>query len=79
MDACEGPEIDIDALGLKCPLPVLRLRKRLKKLDIGAVISILADDPAAVVDVPFFCIENGHELIELTSTDGAVLFKVRKG
>ncbi len=45
---------EIDAAGLLCPLPVLRLRKRLAALPQGAVVRLLATDPAAWVDVPHF-------------------------
>ena len=59
----------IDARGLLCPLPVLRLRKRLKPLAKGARIELLADDPAAVIDVPHFCAESGNILIETREAD----------
>lgn len=54
---------EIDARGLLCPLPVLRARKRLAALPVGAVLRLVADDPAAVVDVPHFCAEAGHALL----------------
>ncbi|GLK64980.1 sulfurtransferase TusA family protein [Paracoccus kondratievae] len=53
----------IDARGLLCPLPVLRLRKRLLDLPQGSRVMLLATDPAAVIDVPHFCAEAGHRLI----------------
>jgi tRNA 2-thiouridine synthesizing protein A len=53
-------DLEIDALGLLCPLPVLRLRKRLAGQPSGAVVRLLADDPAAAIDVPHFCNEAGH-------------------
>ncbi len=60
----------LDALGLLCPLPVLKARKRLKSMPEGAVLRVLADDPAAIVDVPHFCAEAGHTLLS-QDTDGA--------
>ncbi|WP_210092320.1 sulfurtransferase TusA family protein [Ruegeria sp. HKCCSP346] len=60
----------LDALGLLCPLPVLKARKRLKSMPDGAVLRVLADDPAAIVDVPHFCAEAGHRLLS-QDTDGA--------
>lgn len=54
---------ELDATGLLCPLPVLKARKRLKSLASGDVLKMLADDPAAVIDVPHFCNEQGHELV----------------
>ena len=53
----------VDATGLLCPLPVLKLRKRMRPLPSGGRIRLLADDPAAAVDVPHFCAEAGHELV----------------
>lgn len=62
--------IEIDALGLLCPLPVLRLRKRLAALDAGQVARLIADDPAAQIDVPHFCAETGHVLLETQDVAG---------
>lgn len=53
---------EIDAIGLLCPLPVLKARKRLKSMQVGQVLCLVADDPAAVIDVPHFCNEAGHQL-----------------
>ena len=69
----------IDALGLLCPLPVLKLRKRIKPLNSGDIIELQADDPAAVVDVPHYCAEAGHVLVEMVERDGVTLYRVRKG
>ncbi|CTQ34037.1 sulfurtransferase TusA family protein [Jannaschia rubra] len=56
-------DLEVDALGLLCPLPVLRLRKRMAPLPSGATVVLLADDPAAQIDVPHFCAEGGHEFL----------------
>ena len=69
----------LDALGLLCPLPVLKARKRLQKLEAGACLTLHADDPAAVIDVPHFCNEAGHGLIETREEDGAQIYVIRKG
>jgi tRNA 2-thiouridine synthesizing protein A len=68
----------LDARGLLCPLPVLKLRKRIKPLAPGDVIDLLADDPAAVVDVPHFCSEAGHELVTMDEQPDHILYRVRK-
>lgn len=54
------PEL-IDARGLKCPLPVLRMEKRLASLPSGAALTVLATDPMAKVDIPLYCRQNGHD------------------
>jgi cysteine desulfurase len=50
--AADSGEQIIEALGLKCPLPVIELAKRIDRVPIGAVIRVLADDPAARLDIP---------------------------
>jgi tRNA 2-thiouridine synthesizing protein A len=54
--------LTIDARGLSCPLPVLRLNKALKGLGPGADLVLLATDPAALRDVPVFCAAHGLEV-----------------
>ncbi len=66
-----SPDHDIDARGLLCPLPVLRLRRRLAALPAGTVVRLLADDPAAAVDVPHFCAEAGHAFLGDSALDGS--------
>lgn len=68
----------VDALGLLCPLPVLRLRKRMRALASGDTITLIANDPAAVIDVPHFCAEAGHSLISTSEHDGAQHYTVQK-
>ena len=71
------PEV-IDARGLKCPLPVLKMEKRLAGLPPGASLVVLATDPMAKVDIPLFCKQNRHDCA--VTTDGDVLrFAIIKG
>ncbi|MEM9524291.1 MAG: sulfurtransferase TusA family protein [Pseudomonadota bacterium] len=72
-------DVELDVRGLRCPLPVLKLRKRLGSLASGQVIQVLADDPAVVIDVPHFCAEAGHELISHAEDGGLQTFAIRKG
>lgn len=73
------PDAELDACGLLCPLPVLKARKRLSALAPGQVLRLLATDPAAVVDVPHFCREAGHDLLAVEETDGTRAFLIRRG
>lgn len=72
-------DIEIDAQGLRCPLPVLRLRQRLAVLAPGQVVRLIADDPMAAIDVPHFCVEGGHRMIAKTVEGPANVFYVAKG
>ena len=54
----------LDLRGLKCPLPVLKARKAMKSMTPGEKIWLETTDPLAVIDIPAFCQEVGHELME---------------
>ena len=69
----------LDATGMLCPLPVLKARKRLQALATGDCLTVLADDPAAIVDVPHFCAEAGHELVSADQTGAIQTYVIRKG
>lgn len=58
--------IEVDARGLRCPLPVIRLAEAARDAPAGTVITVLATDPAARHDVPAWCRMRDHELREMT-------------
>lgn len=68
----------IDARGLKCPLPVLKMEKRLAVLPPGAVLTVLATDPMAKVDIPLHCRQHGHEYVFIAERD-VLRFDIVKG
>ncbi|MXQ07666.1 preprotein translocase subunit TatB [Alphaproteobacteria bacterium GH1-50] len=69
---------ELDALGLLCPLPVLKAAKRLRGMTPGTVLKVLADDPAAIVDIPHFCHEQGHALLSAIESDGRQVYLIRR-
>ena len=71
-------DIELDTIGLLCPLPVLKARKRLISMKNGEVLLVLADDPASVIDVPHFCVESGHVLLSHEAKNGQIQFLIRK-
>ena len=62
--------IEVDARGLRCPLPVIRLAAAARDAPAGTRITVLATDPAARHDVPAWCRMRGHELLEITEVTG---------
>lgn len=58
--------IEVDARGLRCPLPVIQLAKAARDASVGTRIIVLADDPAARHDIPAWCRMRDHELREVT-------------
>jgi tRNA 2-thiouridine synthesizing protein A len=53
----------LDCRGQRCPLPVIALARRLPELAVGAVLRVLADDPAAATDIPAWCRLRGQEYV----------------
>lgn len=58
---------ELDLRGYQCPLPVLKTRNAMRKLQPGEQILVLTDDPLAGIDIPAFCNETGQKLIEQAS------------
>ncbi|MDZ4096012.1 MAG: sulfurtransferase TusA family protein [Paracoccaceae bacterium] len=69
---------EIDATGLLCPLPVLKARKRLRAMAPGAILRLITTDPAAVIDVPHFCTESGHSLIQARTSALTHIYLIRR-
>ena len=72
-------EILLDVIGQQCPLPVLRTRKRLLRLAPRALLRVFASDPVARIDMPHFCAEAGHELVEIRDRGTWIEFLIRRG
>ncbi|KXK60480.1 preprotein translocase subunit TatB [Micromonospora rosaria] len=61
----------LDCRGQRCPLPVIAVARRLPELPVGTVVRVLADDPAAAVDIPAWCRMRGQEFVgRITGPDG---------
>lgn len=69
--------VTIDARGLKCPLPVLKMEKQLAALPAGADLLVLATDPMARIDIPLYCRQNGHDCM-VSAEDDVLRFAIVK-
>lgn len=69
----------LDLRGYRCPAPVIKLEAALRKAPSGALFEVLADDPVAAVDIPFFCREAGHLVERLADRGQSCVFQVRRG
>ena len=67
-----------DFTGLKCPLPVLKTKRALKNHSNGEVIEIIADDPAANLDLKHFCEVSGNILLQVTKKNKNLNCFIRK-
>jgi len=75
----DRPISELDVAGLQCPLPVLRARKVLAGMGPGSLLRVRATDPVARIDMPHFCAQAGHELLETTEDGRFLLFLIRRG
>ncbi|MBX6749895.1 MAG: sulfurtransferase TusA family protein [Micromonosporaceae bacterium] len=65
---------------MRCPLPVITLARRLPQVPVGAVVRVLADDPAAAVDIPAWCRLRDQEYLGASpdTADGGPAYDVRR-
>ncbi|MFP3985312.1 MAG: sulfurtransferase TusA family protein [Candidatus Bathyarchaeia archaeon] len=68
----------LDCLGLFCPEPVYRTRLELDKMEVGEILEIWADDPAAERDIRSLVNRLGHELLEIKKDQNKLYFLIRK-
>jgi len=68
----------LDAIGLYCPVPILKTREEIEELSKGQVLEILADDPAAEEDVERWAKRTGNEVLLIEKKDGRLRILVRK-
>jgi tRNA 2-thiouridine synthesizing protein A len=69
---------DLDLVGLKCPLPALKLRKALTRVASGDVMLVTCTDPLAAIDIPNLLRETGDALEETRRDGDRLVFTVRK-
>lgn len=71
-------DLEIDARGLNCPLPLLRLKKGLSKIEPGAIVKITATDPAAHLDIGVFVDQVGHKIVVFNKENEEQVFYIKK-
>lgn len=69
---------EVDASGLNCPLPILRCKKGLSDMQPSQVLKIISTDPGSVKDFDAFCLQTGHELLQLDEEETTFTFYIKK-
>ncbi len=70
--------LELDASGLNCPLPLLRLKKTLIGMASGDVVKVIATDPAAHLDFGVYADQTGHQIIQLIKEANRQIFYFKK-
>ena len=69
----------LDALGLRCPEPVMMVRLQVRKMQDGESLTIIADDPATTRDIPSFCRFMSHTLVTSQTDTLPYTYLIKKG
>jgi tRNA 2-thiouridine synthesizing protein A len=72
------PALTLDALGKKCPIPIIMLADRIREIPVGQTIEVLADDPAAKTDLPAWCALKSQEFVSAADLPVGWSFLVRR-
>ena len=72
------PALTIDALGKKCPVPIIMLANQIRNVPIGQTVEVLADDPAARTDLPAWCALKSQEFVGASDLAVGWSFLIRR-
>ncbi|MDQ9093856.1 sulfurtransferase TusA [Pseudoalteromonas haloplanktis] len=75
----DNPDHQLDAIGLRCPEPVMMIRGAVRKMENGETLLIIADDPSTTRDIPSFCMFMDHTLLEKEVDAIPYRYLVKKG
>ncbi|HUT27450.1 MAG TPA: sulfurtransferase TusA family protein [Methanomassiliicoccales archaeon] len=68
----------LDAKGLMCPMPIVKLAKKMKEMPVGAVLELIADDVGSKEDVPAWCKRTGNEIVDQRDEGNVFYFYIKK-
>ena len=68
----------LDAKGLNCPLPILKTKKAISKMESGQILEVISTDAGSIKDLEAFCNQTGHTLLETIEKDGVYTFTIKR-
>ncbi len=71
-------DVVLDASGLNCPMPILKTKKALQKMDAGQILEVISTDAGSVKDLVAFCNQTGNILLETVEDDGKYVFTLER-
>ncbi len=72
------PDVVHDVTGTYCPIPVVETAEQIRRMEIGQVLELVADDPGVVEDIPAWCRSTGQEFLGMYEEDGEFHLFVKK-
>lgn len=73
-----APDLVIDSLGKRCPIPVIELAKAITQVPVGAVVTVLSDDEAAALDIPAWCAMRTHTYLGPAPSPHGTAYRIRR-
>ena len=68
----------MDLKGLPCPMPVVKVSKGIREVEIGQVVEAVTSDPGALADFPAWARTSGNEILKTEQSDGVIKFYIRR-
>ena len=68
----------LDARGLNCPLPILKAKLALNKMQAGQILHVAATDPHSIIDFEAYCARTGHEIVQIREAEDVIEFLIRR-
>ncbi|WP_339724147.1 sulfurtransferase TusA [uncultured Paraglaciecola sp.] len=75
----ESANYQLDAIGLRCPEPVMMVRLKIREMQVGETVTVIADDHSTTRDIPSFCRFMEHELLDSQSVTSPYRYLIKKG
>ena len=72
------PDAELDCVGLYCPLPIARTKEEIDKIEVGQVLKVEADDPAAEEDIKRWAKRTGHEIVKFEKEGTILTFFIKR-
>jgi tRNA 2-thiouridine synthesizing protein A len=69
---------ELDARGLKCPMPVVKTSQAIKTVEVGEVLKVIATDPGSIADINAWCKAQGNDLLQMNKGEGTFEFLIRR-
>jgi len=73
-----SPNAELDCIGLFCPMPIARTKEEIENIEVGQVLKVEADDPAAEEDIARWAKRAGHQVLKLEKSGNIITFLIRR-
>lgn len=72
------PDAELDCIGLYCPIPISKTKEEIEKIEVGQVLKVEADDPAAEEDIKRWAKRTGHEILNFKKEGTILTFFIKR-